>query len=117
MKPLLDRDAVHERLQTIFPDGAPNRVYLTRMLAASTVFVALYIEAIEGGDTLLGPKHIYRMTDEQAALTDDDSRAAYATGVSCVPAARLRASAGIRTTRASRSATRRSAKVLWRSAR
>ena len=27
MKPLLDRDAVHERLQTIFPDGAPNRVY------------------------------------------------------------------------------------------
>lgn len=81
MKPLLDRDAVHERLQTIFPDGAPNRVYLTRMLAASTVFVALYIEAIEGGDTLLGPKHIYRMTDEQAALTDDDSRAAYATGV------------------------------------
>ena len=106
MKPLLDRDAVHERLQTIFPDGAPNRVYLTRMLAASTVFVALYIEAIEGGDTLLGPKHIYRMTDEQAALTDDDSRAAYATGV-------LRPGSAIE----GRSATRRSAKVLWRSAR
>ena len=26
-------------LQEIFPDGAPNRAYLTRMLAASTVFV------------------------------------------------------------------------------
>lgn len=51
------------------------------MLAASTVFVALYIDAIEGSVTMLGPKHVYRMTDEQAALVDDASRTAYATGV------------------------------------
>lgn len=81
MTPLLTREEVHARLQEIFPDGAPNRAYLTRMLAASTVFVALYIDAIEGSGTYLGPKHVYRMTDEQAARTDDADRTAYATGV------------------------------------
>ena len=81
MMPMLTRDEVHARLQEIFPDGAPNRAYLTRMLAASTVFVALYIDAIEGSGTMLGPKHVYRMTDEQAALVDDASRSAYAAGV------------------------------------
>ena len=81
MMPMLTRDEVHVRLQEIFPDGAPNRAYLTRMLAASTVFVALYIGATEGSGTMLGPKHVYRMTDEQAALVDDASRTAYATGV------------------------------------
>ena len=81
MMPLLTREEVHARLQEIFPDGAPNRAYLTRMLAASTVFVALYIDAVEGSGTYLGPKHVYRMTDEQAARTDDAYRTGYATGV------------------------------------
>lgn len=81
MTPLLTRDEVHARLQEIFPDGAPNRAYLIRMLAASTVFVALYIDAIEGNGAMLGPKHVYRMTDEQSTLVDDASRSAYAAGV------------------------------------
>ncbi len=81
MTPLLTRENVHARLQEIFPDGAPNRAYLTRMLAASTVFVALYTDAVEGSGTYLGPKHVYRMTDEQAARTDAADRAGYATGV------------------------------------
>jgi len=81
MMPMLTRDEVHARLQEIFPDGAPNRAYLIRMLAASTVFVALYIDAIEGSGAMLGPKHVYRMTDEQSALVDDASRSAYAAGV------------------------------------
>lgn len=81
MMALLTREEVHARLQVVFPDGAPNRAYLTRMLAASTVFVALYIDAIEGSGTYLGPKHVYRMTNEQAAQIDDASRAAYSAGV------------------------------------
>jgi hypothetical protein len=81
MTPMLTREEVHARLQAIFPDGAPNRAYLTRMLAASAVFVALYVDAIEGSGTYLGPKHVYRMTDEQAARVDDASRAAYAGNV------------------------------------
>lgn len=81
MMALATRDEVHARLQMIFPEGTPNRSYLTRMLAASTVFTALYIGAIEGSGTFLGPKHVYRMTDEQAAQNDDAARTAYATGV------------------------------------
>lgn len=78
---LATREEVHARLQSIFPEGTPNRAYITRMLAANTVFTALYVDAIEGSGTFLGPKHVYRMTDEQAAQVDDADRAAYATGV------------------------------------
>lgn len=81
MMPLLTREEVHARLQTIFPEGTPHRAYIIRMLAASTVFTALYIDAIEGTGSFLGPKHVYRMTDEQAVKVDDASRAAYATGI------------------------------------
>lgn len=81
MMALLTREEVHVRLQAIFPEGTPNRAYITRMLAASTVFTALYIDAIEGNGPLLGPKHVYRMTGEQAAKIDDASRATYAIGV------------------------------------
>jgi hypothetical protein len=79
--PLLSREDVHRRLQMIFPEGTPNRNYCTRELAASTVFTALYIGAVENGDQRLGPKHVYRMTDEQARLTDAASRRAYATDI------------------------------------
>jgi len=81
MTPMLTREEVHARLQAVFPDGAPNRAYMTRMLAASVVFVALYVEAIEGSGTYLGPKHVYRMTDEQAIRIDDASRTGYAASV------------------------------------
>jgi hypothetical protein len=65
-------------LQAIFPPGIPHRNYCTRELAASTVFAALYIGAIEGSGIWLGPKHVYRMTNKQAARTDDASRDGYA---------------------------------------
>lgn len=74
---LLNRSQVRERLLEIFPAGTPYRVDTTNQTAAATVFVALYIGAVEGGEQLLGPKHVYRMTEEQAALTDPDARAAY----------------------------------------
>jgi hypothetical protein len=72
---------VLERLPLIFPDGVPNRGYCVRELAASTVFAALYIGAIEGSGTFLGPVHVYRMTREQAARTEMAERDAYAEGV------------------------------------
>ena len=78
---LLTRDEVHERLMAIFPPGSHNRNYCTRQLAASTVFVALYIGAVAGQDVFLGPKHVYRMTDRQAEKTDEAERSGYATGV------------------------------------
>lgn len=75
--PLLNRDQVRERLLEIFPEGTAYRADTTNQTAAATVFVALYIGAIEGSGQLLGPKHVYRMTEEQAALTDTASRAVY----------------------------------------
>lgn len=78
---LLDRDGVHTRLKAIFPEGTPNRNYCTRELAASTVFAALYVEAVEGTGIFFGPKHVYRMTDKQAARTDEASRSGYASKI------------------------------------
>lgn len=75
---LLDRESIHRRLRTIFPEGTPHRNYCTRELAASTVFSAIYIGAVEGNEIFFGPKHIYRMTGKQAERTDDASRTQYA---------------------------------------
>jgi len=78
LPPYLDRVSIHKRLQIIFPEGVPQRTYCVREAAASTVFVMLYIGAVEGSDGWVGPKQIVRMTDAQAALSQDADRAAYA---------------------------------------
>ncbi|MCJ2097482.1 BsuBI/PstI family type II restriction endonuclease [Methylobacterium sp. E-046] len=72
---------VAERLPLIFPEGTPNRNYCVREMAAKTVFCALYIGAVEGEDRYLGPVHVYRMTEEQAALANQTDRDAYAAAV------------------------------------
>lgn len=81
LPPLPSWELVQERLPIIFPEGTAERGYLTRDLAASTVFVALYIGAIDGTGVYLGPKHVYRMSDEQAELTSLGEREAYARDV------------------------------------
>jgi hypothetical protein len=78
---LLDSDGVHARLKLIFPEGTPNRNYCTRELAASTVFTALYVGAVEGTGVFFGPKHVYRMTDKQSERTDEASRSRYASKI------------------------------------
>ncbi|MGB9118214.1 BsuBI/PstI family type II restriction endonuclease [Bradyrhizobium sp.] len=81
VQPILNRTEIHQRLQIIFPEGTPHRGYCTRELAASTVFAALYVGAIEGSGVFFGPKYVYAMTFEQSELTDDASRADYAANV------------------------------------
>lgn len=81
LPPYASRELVAERLPLIFPEGTPNRIYCTRELAASTVFAALYIGAVEGVNTYLGPVHVYRMTVEQAAKPDENERRAYAKNI------------------------------------
>lgn len=78
LPPYIDRSTIHQRLQTIFPDGVPQRNYCVREAAASTVFTMLYIGAVEGTDKWAGPKQIVRMTDKQAANSADLEREAYA---------------------------------------
>ena len=81
LPPYVPKDLVAARLPLIFPEGTPNRLYCTRNLAASTVFVMLYIGAIAETDRYLAPKHVYRMTDEQAAKRDAAARWDYARNI------------------------------------
>ena len=81
LPPYATRELVLERLHLIFPEGTPNRTYCVRELSASTVFAALYIGAVEGSNVFLGPIHVYRMTVEQAALSNRTDREAYAAAV------------------------------------
>ena len=77
LPPLLVVTHIHERLQAIFPEGTANRNYVTREIAAKTVFVMLYIGAIEETGCWLRPIQVTRMTDAQAALTAGQDRAAW----------------------------------------
>jgi len=77
LPPLLPVPEIHERLQTIFPEGTENRNYVTREMAAKTVFVMLYIGAIEGAGCWLRPDQVTRMTDAQAASVEHASREAW----------------------------------------
>ena len=75
--PLLPVADIQERLLAIFPDGTTNRNYVTREIAAKTVFVMLYIGAVESAGSWLRPDQVTRMTDAQALLAEEDSRAAW----------------------------------------
>ena len=76
---MVARSVIHERLQRIFPDGTPYRNYCVREMAASAVFVMLYIGAVEGTGVWLAPKHVMRMTSKQAGKKDQVARIAYGT--------------------------------------
>ncbi len=78
LPPFAPWQLVAERLPLIFPEGTPNRRYCIREMAGKTVFVALYIGAVEGGDRFLQPAAVYRMTEEHAALANDADRDSYA---------------------------------------
>ncbi|RUV41189.1 restriction endonuclease [Mesorhizobium sp. M1A.T.Ca.IN.004.03.1.1] len=79
---LLSWEDVQVRLREIFPDGiVSDRHRLVSDVATSTIFMALYINAVEGTGIWLAPKHVYRMSDVQAALISDDERSGYAVSV------------------------------------
>jgi BsuBI/PstI restriction endonuclease len=81
LPPLLDVGEIHRRLLLIFPEGTPQRNYCTREMAARTVFVMLYVGAIEGSGMWMGPKHVYRMGAGQAELQGDGDREVYIAAV------------------------------------
>lgn len=78
LPPLAQRSLIHERLQVVFPEGTPNRAASVWDIAARTVFVMLYAGAVEGNDVWLRPDQVTRMTDKQAAKTNDGDRTAWA---------------------------------------
>jgi hypothetical protein len=88
LPPYAARDLVSQRLPLIFPEGTPNRNYCVRDVAAYTVFTMLYIGAVEGSGRFLGPKHVYRMTDQQAAKAERGARERYGREASAFRGAR-----------------------------
>lgn len=74
---LLPWQTIRARLLAIFPEGTPDRPFLVREASARTVFVALYVGAIEGAERWIAPRHVVRMSDAQAERQDDASRLAY----------------------------------------
>ena len=78
LPPLLPVAEIHARLQVIFPEGAPNRANCVREVAAKTIFVMLYVGALEGRDAWLRPDQVTRMTDAQATQASDAARGAWA---------------------------------------
>lgn len=74
---LLPIPEIRARLELIFPEGTPDRAWFVRDMAAKVVFAMTYIGAVEGQERWLGPKHIYCMSDEQAARTGEGERLAY----------------------------------------
>ncbi len=65
---------IHSRLQEIFPEGTPHRAQCVWEIAARTVFVMMYVGAVEGAEVWLRPDQVTRMTDAQAALLSDADR-------------------------------------------
>lgn len=79
--PLLDVGEIQQRLRSIFPEGTAHQAYVVREIAARTIFVMLYIGAVEGNSTWLAPKHVYRMGEGQASKQSDTDRQAYVVAV------------------------------------
>lgn len=77
LPPILSRSEVHSRLQAIFPAGTPRHTECVSGIAASTVFVLLYVGAVDGAGEWLRPDQVTRMTDAQAALTASSDRLAW----------------------------------------
>ncbi|UWN51261.1 hypothetical protein ASALC70_03488 [Alcanivorax sp. ALC70] len=68
---------IKERLPIIFPEGTPRRGYVTREMAAKTIFVMFYCGAVEGGDHWMRPSQVTDMTDQQAASLSEEDRLAW----------------------------------------
>lgn len=79
LPPLPSLREVERRLKMIFPAGAPNRDYCTRLTAVRTVFVMLYTGAVEGRDRFIRPNQVTRMTSSQARRTADAEREQWTT--------------------------------------
>jgi hypothetical protein len=74
LPPLPSLEQLGERLSAIFPEGIPQRNYFVRPVAVKTVFVMLYVGAVEGSDCWFRPNQVSRMTDAQATRTTEQER-------------------------------------------
>ena len=74
LPPVPSLRTIRNRLMEVFPEGTENRTYVTREIAVSSVFVMLYTGAVEGADIWIRPDQVTKMSNAQAAKTNDSSR-------------------------------------------
>lgn len=74
---LPDLTKIQKRLEIIFSEGMADRGYVIRDIAVRTIFVMLYIDAIEGQGVWMAPKHIYKFTEQQTDLQSESERKDY----------------------------------------
>ena len=65
---------IHSRLPVIFPEGQANRDHSIWEIAAKTIFVMLYVGAVENAGRWIRPDQVTRMTENQAGKKDDRAR-------------------------------------------
>lgn len=78
LPPLSPWQEISARLPIIFPAGTPNRDRSIWDIAAKTIYVMLYVGAVEGRNYWLRPDQVSRMTDSQSVQTGDPERFAWA---------------------------------------
>lgn len=78
LPPVLSWSEIHARLPVIFPEGSANREHSIWEIAAKTIFVMIYVGAVEGQDIWIRPDQVTRMTDDQAGQTDETARTSWA---------------------------------------
>src|ERR1041384_2262894 len=66
MRPIIPVQRIAEWLPEIFPEGIAHRGYVVREISAKTIFVMLYVGAIEGTGRYIRPDQVTKMTDAQA---------------------------------------------------
>lgn len=77
LPPLIPVGNIQTYLAEIFPEGTAHRNYVIREMAAKTIFVMLYVGAVEGTGRWFRPAQATLMNDAQAALTDNAGREAW----------------------------------------
>ena len=78
LPPLISWKQISERLPEIFPEGTAQREHCIWDIAAKTIFVMLYVGAIEDAGVWIRPDQVTRMTDAQAESASDEERASWA---------------------------------------
>jgi hypothetical protein len=78
LSPMPALQTIIDCLPLIFPEGIEHRNYVVREMAAKTIFVMLYMGAVEGTGRWLRPDQVTKMTDAQAVRTTDEERLSWA---------------------------------------
>ncbi|MEN3754925.1 hypothetical protein ABC733_26535 [Mangrovibacter sp. SLW1] len=65
---------IHHRLNNIFPEGTENRNYVIREMAAKTIYVMLYVGAIDGNECWIRPSQVTDMGDLQSSRKTPEER-------------------------------------------